>query len=257
MVNLLCGRGYFISWGDDLGFRPPFLASVTTVQPRFRYRLMEYSPTSESNQIYYDPVNAGDLGNRRPITDPGRTRQWFQDALAPTSTILAGESRTTRAFTRPVADNIIALVISPQYEQSATQPNPESLAPLYVYDSVYGPYPPPGEPGAPERTGNPGAPPPPPGSQGTQHTLPPLLKITMVAIDSAAGERLAELGNAAQQQRLAGILAPLFTSATNYNAPNSAYRGDLQTLTNFLVAEKLNYRVFSTTVVMKQARWSY
>jgi uncharacterized protein (TIGR02599 family) len=83
------------------------------------------------------------------------------------------------------------------------------------------------------------------------------LKITMVAIDSAAGERLAELGNAAQQQRLAGILAPLFTSATNYNAPNSAYRGDLQTLTNFLVAEKLNYRVFSTTVVMKQARWSY
>jgi len=52
MVNLLCGRGYFVSWGDDLGFRPAFLDATGKVQPRRRYRLMEYCPTAESNQIY-------------------------------------------------------------------------------------------------------------------------------------------------------------------------------------------------------------
>jgi uncharacterized protein (TIGR02599 family) len=104
---------------------------------------------------------------------------------------------------------------------------------------------------------NPGAPPPTAAApQGTQHLLPPLVKITMVALDSAAGERLAEGGNEAQQQRLAGVLAPLFSNANGYNTPGSAYHQDLATLQNFLVAEKLNFRVFSSTVVMKQARWS-
>jgi uncharacterized protein (TIGR02599 family) len=95
MVNLLCGRGYFVSWGDDLGFRPPFLSSVNTVQPRFRYRLMEYSPTAESNRIYYDPSNAGNLAGRRPITDPGRSKAWCQDAL--TTNVSASETKENHA----------------------------------------------------------------------------------------------------------------------------------------------------------------
>jgi uncharacterized protein (TIGR02599 family) len=142
-----------------------------------------------------------------------------------------------------VADNIIALIISPQNEFVQGGPPPEDIAPLYEYDSAL-------------KT-NPGASPPTSANpQGTQHLLPPLLKITMVSLDSAAGERLAESGNSAQQGRLASTLAPLFTNARGYNQDGSSYRTDLDALEKFLVGEHLNYRIFTTTVVMKQSRWS-
>jgi uncharacterized protein (TIGR02599 family) len=241
MVNLLCGRGYFVAWGDDQGFRPPFLAGVRTVQPRFRYRLMEYSPTAESNQIYFDPLAANDLPNRRPIEE--RSRMWFQDAIGNNADAVANENAAARAFTRPVADNIIALVISPQNEQTNGNGGvpPESIAPIYEYDSTLTVNPSANTNGSP---------------QGTQHLLPPLLKITMISLDSAAGERLAEAGNQGEQQQLSAALAPLFHQAQGYNNPSSTYYQDLTTIQNFLVGRHLNYRVFTTTIVMKQARWS-
>lgn len=254
MVNLLCARGYFVSWGDDQGFRPAFLPA-NVVSPRFRYRLMEYSPTAESNTIYFDPTSAGDLANRPEISANSRTRMWFQNAVNPAAAIRADENAANRSFTRPVADNIIALIISPQLEV-ANGVIPESIAPFYEYDSVYGPYPDSGV-GRPARNANPGAPPPNAANpQGTQHMLPPLIKITMISLDSAAGEKLAERGNEAQQNQLAQQLAPLFTNAAGYNNPNSTYHQDLQAVENFLVSQHLNYRVFTTTVIMKQARWS-
>lgn len=235
MVNLLCGRGYFVQWGDDTSFRPPFLNSINTVSPRFRYRLMEYSPTAESNQIYFDPTNPTNLAERRSITI--RSKMWFQDAL--TRTVQQGDNAATRAFTRPVAENIIALVISPQLETSSTSgTDPTSIAPNYEYDST-------------QLTGASSASP-----QGNQHLLPPLLKVTMVAVDSAAGERMAETGNTGLQNTVASAVGPLFTSAINYNSPNSSYNQDLRTLQQVLTQNHINYRVFTSTVMMKQARWS-
>lgn len=238
MVNLLCARGYFVSWGDDLGFRPGFLSGVATVAPRFRYRLMEYSPSAEVNSIYYDPLATATVP-RSPIT--ARSRQWFADALG--TTVAASDTATSYGFTRPVAENIIALVISPQLDSSIEGgATPESIAPFYEYDSVL--------------ITNPGATASATKPQGTQHLLPPLLKLTMVALDSAAGAQLAEMGNSDQQVRLAGVMAPLFAEAAKINETESTYRSNITTLENFLRSEKLNYRVFTSTVVMKQARWS-
>jgi uncharacterized protein (TIGR02599 family) len=240
MVNLLCPRGYFVTWGSDQAFRPPFLEAVGTVRPRFRYRLMEYSPTAESNRIYYDSQNNSNLANRLPITSPSRSRSWFQDAV--TNLATAGETSGTRGATRPIAENIIALVISPQLEDYPGGPAPESIAPLYEYDSAL--------------ITNPGATASILSTQGTQHLLPPILKISMVALDNAAGERLAEGGNESQQERVAQTLGTLFTSAAQFNDSGSVYRQDLAKLEAFLTQEKLNFRVFSTTVALKQARWS-
>ncbi len=240
MVNLLCPRGYFVAWGDDEAFRPPFLNGIDVVKRRFRYRLLEYSPTAEKNRIYFDPTSAGSIVGRKPITDLTRSKSWFQDAIDTFAT--AAENQGTRGFTRPVADNIIALVISPQLETTANNTRaPESIAPYYEYDSAL--------------LSNPGAAAPAAGTQGTQHLLPPLLKITMVALDSAAGERLAEDGNTSQQERLAARLAPLFHTAADYNSPTSQYHRDLSALEEFLGDEKLNYRVFTSTIVLKEARW--
>ncbi len=113
MVNLLCGRGYFVAWGDDVAFRPAFLNSINTVRPRFRYRLMEYSPTSEKNRIYDSGL--------RPIVDPVNpnnnfSKQWFQLDLAGGGQAVAGETAADRAILRPVADNIICLVVAPQQD---------------------------------------------------------------------------------------------------------------------------------------------
>ena len=241
MTGLLCGRGYFVSWGDDSGFRPAFLNGMLTVPSRFRYRLMEYCPTAESNRIYYDATAGNDLSARRPITE--RPKQWFDDALV--NVVKDGETASTRAFTRPVADNIIALIISPQLEASSGSVGvaPESIAPLYEYDSTLV-----SNPGATSSSAaNP---------QGTRHLLPPLLKITMIALDSAAGELMAETGREELQMELASTMAGLFGNAVGYNGPSSNYRSDLEKVESYLRDNKLNYRIFTSTITMKQGRWS-
>lgn len=234
MVNLLCGRGYFVSWGDDLAFRPDFLAAVSSVRPRYRFRLMEYSPTAEKNRIYDSGL--------RPIVDPANpannfSKQWFQLDLAGGAQAVATETGADRGFLRPVADNVICLVVSPQQDSSATT---GPIAPAYEYDSLL--------------RVNPGASSTGFGTQGTQHLLPPLLKITMIVVDTSAGEKLAE--DFILKDSLSNLLLGKFTDATNYDQPGSAYHNDLGAVEAFLIQKRLNYRVFTTTVIMKQARWS-
>jgi uncharacterized protein (TIGR02599 family) len=216
MVALLCGRGYFVSWGDDLAFRPPFLSSVGTVRPRFRYRLMEYSPPAEENRIYDQTL--------RPVTE--HSKQWFQDAYGSVAT--AAETAGNRAVTRPIAENIIALFISPQVEDTGSTA-PTWIAPGYAYDST-------------QRDLADQLPP-----QGIQHRLPPLVKLVLVAIDHASAERLAESGG--DSPNLVGSSGAPFTSAAKLEE-------DVARLGTALTARKVNYRVFSTVVGLKQARWS-
>lgn len=234
MVNLLCGRGYFVNWGDDRAFRPAFLETLTTVRPRFRYRLMEYSPTAERNRIYDSGL--------RPIVDPtdpkkNFSKQWFQLDLAAGAQAALGETAANRAFVRPVADNVICLVVAPLQDSKATT---GPIAPQYEYDSLL--------------PLNPGVSPAGFGSQGTQHLLPPLIKITMIVVDTAAAERLAE--DTTLRSSVAGALQGRFVDATGLDNPGSAYHQDLAAIQAFLVERRINYRIFSTTVIMKQARWS-
>jgi uncharacterized protein (TIGR02599 family) len=231
MVNLLCGRGYFVVWGDDAAFRPPFLAGVGTVPTRSRFRLMEYSPTAEMNRIYDS--------TRRPLIT--FSRQWYEDAA--TSVVLsASETAASRAFTRPIAENIIALIISPQTEvQGNVGAQPYAIAPNYTYDSVL--------------RANPGAAMPPNvDDQGTQHLLPPLIKLTMVAVDEIGGEKLAS--DSGLRGDLLSACGSLFGSAANFERDISGTGNTPGTLETFLMDKKLNYRVFTATIPMKQSRWS-
>lgn len=228
MVNLLCGRGYFVEWGDDQPYRPPFLNNLTTVPTRFRIRLMEYSPTAEMNRIYAEVA--------RPITE--HSKLWFQEAL--NTTVQDNEQVATRAFTRPIAENILALVISPQLESTtAISTVPHSIAPQYYYDSTLVT-----NPGA----NNVG------GSQGTQHLLPPLLKVTMIAMDQRAGETLSS--NEELRGEILSATAGLFTNAAQFEEDLEGTADEPGTLEKLLLRNKINYRVFTTTLALKQARWS-
>jgi uncharacterized protein (TIGR02599 family) len=242
MVNLLCGRGYFVEWGDDQSFRPPFLSSLNSVPTRQRLRLMEYSPTAEMNRIYDSTL--------RPLVDSqagvNNGKRWFNEGefAALNSVIINSETTATRAFTRPVAENILALIISPQIETTGnTSVLPYSIAPSYLYDSTLTV-----NPGASASTSNP---------QGTQHLLPPLLKVTMVALDERSGEFLSRSENDTMRGEVLASVALLFQTAAAYTMDLEGDEGNPGALETLLLEKKLNYRVFSTTIALKQARWSF
>lgn len=242
MVNLLCGRGYFVEWGDDQSFRPPFLSSLNSVPTRQRLRLMEYSPTAEMNRIYDSTL--------RPLVDSqtgvNNGKRWFNEGefAALNSVIINSETATTRAFTRPVAENILALIISPQIETTGnTSVQPYSIAPSYLYDSTLQV-----NPGASASTSNP---------QGTQHLLPPLLKVTMVALDERSGEFLSRSENDTMRGEVLASVALLFQTAAAYTMDLEGDEGNPGGLETLLLEKKLNYRVFTTTIALKQARWSF
>jgi len=243
LVNLMCGRGYFVEWGTDAAFRPAFLDTLDTVPLRSRMRLMEFSPTAEMNKIYAEP--------NRPLVDNAKGinngKKWFNnDVLSSENLVVTGETVAKRAFTRPVAENILVLIISPQNEKPVNTTGGQPLyaiAPNYAWDSTLKT-----QPGG---TGG-GA-----GSQGTQHLLPPQLKITMVALDQASGEFLAREENSEMRDTVLGELAGKFTSASEFQSDlNGESEEQLGGLEALLVSNNLSYRIFTTTIALKQSRWS-
>jgi uncharacterized protein (TIGR02599 family) len=84
------------------------------------------------------------------------------------------------------------------------------------------------------------------------HQLPPLVDVTMVAIEEAAANRLlGDSSSAASAATALGIpdLSSLFASA-------SSYESDLATLERGLSSKSIPYRVFTTTVPLRGSRWS-
>ena len=214
--SLLNARGYFVRFGDDLKDRPPFLDS-NLVPVKFRYRLMEYRPPAESsggasNRIYSAP-----------------------DDWIPTARSQQSE--------RVVADNIVLLLISPRVSDQAAVAvggaRPTWVAPFYHYDSR--------DPNNATKTKEAvsvvGA----SVRQGTQHLLPPLLEVTMVAVDDQSFENwIAKHGHGSQDiLKEAGVA---FSDA-------SRYQQDMKKLGDFLTHERLSFRVFATTVSLRNARW--
>jgi uncharacterized protein (TIGR02599 family) len=130
---------------------------------------------------------------------------------------------------RPLAENIIAFVIrvpstnSSGYSTNATNYNWDSLT---AWAS---------------------------GNQPAQmHQLPPLVNVTMVAVEEAAVNRLA--GNAdtpADAASAMGInnFSTLFTDEAQYDA-------DLLRLETALSGKNIPYRTFTTTVPLRGSRWS-
>lgn len=121
---------------------------------------------------------------------------------------------------RQIAENIVALIVRPR---RADRDSGAPLAPLYEYDSRTG-------------TSVPQA--------ATQHQLPPLVDIIMVAIDENSARRL-ENGSTPPDLGLAS----LFSTEANLEI-------DLATLETTLNTRHITYRIFRTTVPLRNAKWS-
>lgn len=201
LPDLLNACGYFVAFGGDDVTRP----SVVSGRINYRWRLLELTAAAETLGVFDNAIK-----------DPSR-RSWFAAPIA------AGQ-------VRPLADNIIALIIWPRL---ATLNDPEgtSIASDYAYDSRTNA----------QWSGN---------LQPPQaHQLPPTLQVTMVAIDEASAIRLQD--GSTPPPAIANALANCF------NGSVLQYTDDLQKkLEPALTSLNINFRVFTTTIILRESRWS-
>ncbi|MEI6071371.1 MAG: Verru_Chthon cassette protein C [Verrucomicrobiae bacterium] len=139
-------------------------------------------------------------------------KEWFTDALT-----------IPPVPVHVLAENVIALVLlpklTPQEDTTGT-----TLSPNYTYDSTV------------KRAT---------AAINSKNQLPPVVQMTVVAIDEVSANRLTDGDNADIATKLGG----LFTIA-------SLYADDLATLEKYLVDKRINYRIFTTNISIKGAKWS-
>lgn len=228
--------------GMSLFFQSPSGFSTNSTNALLRNALatrgyfLEYGPDSSAKPAFLDS-SVPSRGNRyrlmelkepseslsvlsRTVTNPGYTNTaWITDSLL------------QPASQRPVhvlAENIVALILLPKLPDAQLSPpyNAFSLSPDYIYDS--------------SRTNSRSSDP----VLNPHHRLPPLVQVTLVAVDETSAVRfpgaISSLSNA---------MAGLFTDARSYS-------NDLAGLETYLRNQGVNYRVFSTEVPIKGAKWS-
>lgn len=251
--NLVNNWGYYIEFGDDSQTRPPFLANLPRPPvTRNRFRLIEFAEPSESMSLYTRETNlntgtAPDASTWTGGNAAYRDKTWFTEAVGQPGAQFEADGQTPRPV-RVLAENVVALVLLPKLTKEDQTPSfggitytDASLSPGYLYDSTLTANPP--SSGGPDRNLNP------------KNQLPALVQVTMVAVDEASYNRI--FGNTTTTPGLTTSGTALFqTVGDTTNPANSGYAQDLQTLQNHLQSLHLTYRVFTTTVSIKAAKWS-
>ena len=219
---LLNTWGYYIEYDSDNKFRPSFV----NIQPRNRFRLMELIQPSEAMSLYTYTSGSATATQKR-------SGNWYTDAL--------------NATTPPVhvlAENIIALVILPKLSSSdekAGSYTDDSLAPKYIYNST-----------GYEAAGTAALSTVSDKNLNPRNQLPPVVQVTMVAIDEASAGRMTDADNVALQQELDNLFVDASIFSANLKMTSS---GD-NSLEAYLIKKKINYRIFTTNVSIKGAKWS-
>jgi uncharacterized protein (TIGR02599 family) len=240
LASLLNASGFFLSYDTDKNDRPIFLKTASADQSipaeRWRFRLLELQEPTESLQIYFNGSVAS------------RLHDWYMVPLA--NSTLPAPSATLPVSTHLLAENVVALVILPlRSPREALPPNnaPQQLAPQYLYDSrAYL-----------NSSSDPLA-------QLWQNQLPPLVKVTMVAIDEKSAARFQDTLSTKTTIPEAQLgLDKLFqqpstdpNAALGSTAANNQYAADLVTLQATLVKLGISFRVFTTDVSIAQAKWT-
>lgn len=227
--NLLSTWGYYLEFNDDHAFRPSFLTDAIS-PPRFRFRLMELWQTAEANLLYQK--TSGFDGSGKPAARSYTGREWFRDSLA-----------TAKPPVHVLAENIIALILTPRLapadEASLKAIPPLSpLAPNYLFDTT----------SAGAATTGPATS---AGLLNSKDQLPPLVQVTMVAIDETSALRLNFDKNGGDKFGL----AKKFQKSAAYNS-DLLLTGAPDSLEKTLNQQRVNYRIFSTNVVIRGAKWS-
>ncbi len=234
--NALNATGYFLQFDDGAAAVPDFIKNSAGFKPRNRFRMMEMTQSSEMLGVY------------DPSKGPNEKNDWFTDHAGTNS--------------RVIAENVIALVLLPKLPER-DDASGVALAPRYNYNSRV-------KLGASSDSEWPGASPAFPGDPLTatdpdgksalmtrHHQLPPVVKAIMIVIDEASAARVqGDSTSAPSAIDLSGT--SLFTDASKLDEDIQAVEDICNAKPGNLTGntQKLNYRVFSTDIIMRQAKWS-
>lgn len=236
--NALNATGYFLQFDDGAAAVPAFIEQSPGFKKRYRFRMMEMTQDSETLGVY-NPANG--------------PNDWFV--------------KTAASNSRVIAENVIALVLLPRLPDREDDPKGPTkgaaLAPGYNFNSRV-------PLGSNSDPAWPGANPAFPGdtfaatdtnskskSMTRHHQLPPVVRAIMVVIDEASAARL--------QGDATTVPAAIDFSGTSLFTDASKLSADIQAVEDICNAkpgnltgntQKLNYRVFSTDIIMRQAKWS-
>ncbi len=147
------------------------------------------------------------LGIYDPTQSPTNRGAWYTSAVA------------SGSQSRIIADNIVALIIAPKSNQTDT-----ALAPNYFYDSSPASY-----------------------DRDRSHLLPPLLQVTMVAIDEDSAARLRKI----YPNSTPPLTTGLFQQASQYESDMTRLKAVLNGETG---GPRLNYRIFATTIDTRERK---
>ena len=217
LQNALNTWGYFIEYGSDSNNRPIFLPTGAPA-PRYRYRLMELMEPTENFSVYNYTS-----GNRNYTNI-----DWISNSMA----------LTTNRPAHVLAENVIALIVLPKlsptdvsnWNSLGSNYSAASLAPNFTYDSSIN-----------LNSNSPIDP-----NLNTHNQLPPVIQVTMVAVDETSAVRFANTYSNLMNMYSS---SNLFQYASNLPT-------DLTNLGSILAAKQINYRIFTTDVMIKGAKWS-
>jgi len=208
LQTLLNCAGYYLEFNTDKDtVNLSFL--YPRVTERYRYRLMEMWQPSERLGIY---------SSNRPTNTLPPPSPWY--------------SQTNAAM---LAENIIALVIRPRLPEREDPSGNAIVTTGFIYNSK--------ATNSYSATNAAGI----VTSGTTLNQLPPVVQVTMVAIDERSANRQAN-----------GATMPTY-GVTNWSSlftDPSQFSTDLRTLENALISRGINYQVFDSLVPIQGAKWS-
>lgn len=229
LKNLINTWGYWVEYISDSHWRPPFVENLKNPPPKGRYRLMEMMEPSESMSVYTHIMQST---GSNAYTYAGK--EWFTD-----SALKSVEQRPAR----PLADNIVALVLMPKLS-AEDDPTGTKLAPYYNYDS--------------SSTGPNGS----DANYDTKNQLPPVVQVTVVAVDEKSFARMYPKADETAPPDTFDM-ETLFNDGNNnasagdlHDPSQPGLAQDLQTLQTTLTRKRLTFRVFTTNVAIRAAKWS-
>jgi hypothetical protein len=288
MVNVC---GYYVHWDEDPRV-PTFIKDAyqsDRLAKRYRYRLMEVVQPAETVSIYNNPWYTrpgGQTDKNRPNFKANPTSDGANSAPYLLATdwikVAVGKLKPTLGsavnYSRPLADNIVAMVITPKLPEGdrVNKLNIDDISKNFEYDSrsqkVYD---------ATIGTDNPSF------IKGTAQLntllndadavnpleftqyaqLPPILQVTLVAIDEDSGSKLeASLQNpenGPERHWANGLFERMTTEEKFIEEVGRPSDPEADSLTGRLTGRdkslglpKVNYRIFKTDVVMRSAKWS-
>jgi uncharacterized protein (TIGR02599 family) len=234
MNGLMNGWGYYVEFNTDELDRPQFLKQLdNSPKPRPRYRLMEFRQPTEYLQVY--KLHLRDLDKS---ASKDKIYEWFNQGLYSVNSDWNNslQDRDTEGFfrtTRVVADNIVAMILHPREADEKNDTTAVEIAPDYHFDSRRFQW----------------------GGKGdiatrTKHQLPPVIDVTFVAVDEVSfnGFCMREGIKSADDD-------PEFLDKDMFKKQQD-FQKDLKTLKDKLVSKKLDYRIFNTSLRIRESKWT-